>query len=513
MSDKRFERSVLSALLASAFGAAALLPGVAQASEAELLKKIEALQAQIDALKAEVAMQRGAPAAKAAAAPAAPAQAMTAAVAPSASPVRSKYEDGYIVWSSADGEYELKLDGRVQLDTGSVDSDKNGAVVKSDTKFRRVRLATKTKLGPDWEAEFDLDFANNAVDTKDMWVAYKGIPNVGIKFGHFKPHFSLDQVTSSRVATYMESSIATDLFAPSRRIGLAGDYANDWVFVGAGVFGDKANTEGVARDNPSLNGVNETYGYSMRAVARPFWRGESDKVFHVGLNVLNNRPRSNASPDNARLKFASVLEQELSQVEFIDTKQIQGVDSALTTGLELAYKYGPHMLSAEYLHTKVKLGGVTADMDAGLAAQWPSIKGPKFDAYYVAYSYFLRGDRKYDPTAAEFSGVVGKNAIELTARYSLADMNDPDGGYTRNRTSSYKASSRGVFGGKAKIATLGVNWYPHSNVKFVLNYMLIKLDNYADADAGSFAYANGTVVPILGGDKIKVLGLKAQYMF
>jgi len=503
------KRLLLPSLIASAF-AVALLPGPALASEAELLKKIEALQTQIDALKAEAMAQRAAIAAKAPAAVAALAAAQPAG---NASPVTSKVEDGYIVWSSADGNYELKLDGRVQLDLGSVDADKNGGVVKSDTKFRRMRLATKSKLGKDWEAEFDLDFANNAVDTKDMWLAYKGIPNASIKLGHFKPHFSLDQVTSSRVATYMESSIATELFAPSRRIGLAGDYANDWFFVGAGVFGDKANTDGEARDNPSLNGESETHGYSMRAVARPFWRGEANKVFHIGLNVLNNRPRSNAKPDDARMKFASVMENELSQIEFVDTKQIQGVDSALTTGLELAFKYGPHMLSGEYLHTKVRLGGVRPDMDAALAAQWPSIQGPKFDSYYVAYSYFLRGDRKYDPMSAEFTGVSGSNALEFTARYSMADMNDPDGGYTRNRTSSYRATSRGVFGGKAKIATLGMNWYPNANLKFVLNYMLIKLDNNADADAGSFAYANGTVVPILGGDKIKVLGLRAQYMF
>ena len=511
--NTRFHRNVLSALLASAFGAAAVLPTGAQAAEADLLQKIEALQAQIDALKAEVAAQRAAGSAKAAPPPAQTAAAAPAAAGSSGSPVSTRVEDGYIIWSSQDGNYELKLDGRVQLDTGSIDSNKNASVVKSDTKFRRVRFSTKSKLGPDWEAEFDLDFANNAVDTKDMWVAYRGIPGLGIKLGHFKPHFSLDQVTSSRVATYMESSIATEVIAPSRRMGLAADYANDLVFVGAGIFGDKANTDGEARDNPSLNGESETYGYAARLVARPFWRGESDKVFHVGFNLLNNKPRSNAKPDDARLKFAGVLEQELSQIEFIDTKQIQGVKSAQTTGVELAMKYGHHIFSGEYLHTRVKLDGVRPDMDATLAAQWPSIRDPRFSGYYVAYSYFLNGDRKYDPTTAEFAGITGKNAVELTMRYSVADMNDPNGGYTRSRTSSYKASSRGVFGGKAKIATLGVNWYPNSNLMFMLNYMLVKLDPYADADAGSFEYANGTVVPILGGDKLRVLGLRAQYTF
>lgn len=495
----RSRKRLLSGLVASAFGVLAV-PGVATASEAEILKKIEALQVEINALKAEARALRAATPTAPAAAPAEPTAAVT------------KVEDGYLSWVSKDGNYALKLDGRVQLDFGSVDSDLNRDVVKSDTKFRRIRLALKSQLGKDWEGEFDVDFANNAVDIKDMWLAYTGIPNVGIKLGHFKPHFSMDQVTSSRVATYMESSIATDLFAPSRRIGLAADYANDRLFVGGGIFGDKINTDGEARDNPSLNGESETFGYAVRAVAWPFWRGADDKVFHVGLNVMNNRPRSNAQPDDARLKFASVVETELSQIEFIDTKQIQGVDGALTTGLELALKHGRHIFSTEYLKTKVKLGGVRPDMHASLAAVWPTIQAPSFESYYLAYSYFLRGDRKYDRRSAEFAGVTGNNALELTARYSMADMND-SGGYTRNRTSSYRESSRGVFGGKAKIATVGLNWYPNANLKFLVNYMIVDLDRDADADAGEFEYANGTIVPILGGDKLKVLGVRAQLTF
>ena len=492
-----FRKRLFSTMVLSTLAAVAA-PSVAIASEAEILKKIEALQAEINALKAQAQAQRAAPAP--APAPADPTSVIT------------KVEDGYLSWVSKDGKYALKLDGRVQLDAGSIDSDLNSDVVRSDTKFRRVRLGLKSKLGPDWEGEFDIDFASNQVDIKDMWLAYTGIPNVGIKLGHFKPHFSMDQVTSSRVATFMESSIATEVFAPSRRIGLAADYANDWLFVGGGVFGDKINTGEEARDNPSLNGESETFGYAIRAVGWPIWRGQENKVLHLGLNVMNNRPRSNVKPDDARLKFASVVENELSQIEFIDTKQIQGVDGALTTGLEVALKHGRHIFTAEYLKTKVKLGGVMPDMHATLAAVWPTIQEPSFDTYYLAYSYFISGDRKYDRKSAEFAGVTGRNALELTARYSMADMND-SGGYTRNRTSSYRETSRGVFGGKAKIATLGLNWYPNPNVKLLVNYMIVDLDKNADADAGSFELANATVVPILGGDKLKVLGVRAQFTF
>ncbi len=510
--------SLLAMALAATFGMS-LAPGMAFASEADIMKRIEALQAEINQLKAEAtAARQQAPAPTPAAAP------VPALPEMAGSPVAASFNKGYIGWASADGNYSLKIDGRVQLDVGSVSADTNNFT--SDSNFRRVRLGLKTKFWKDWEGEWDFDFAGSQLSMKDMWLAYQGIPDVSIKGGHFKPHFSMDQVTSSRVATYLESSIATEIVAPSRRIGLAADYSNDWMFLGGGVFGNKANKSGDpdSKDNSADSGQPELFGYSLRAAMQPLWRNDNNRVFHVGLNLMNQRPRSqspmeydpnvattttcsgtplkctsksvyNATKASAKyrsMKLGGVGETELFGADTdVVSARLYGATDAMTTGLELGFKYGPHILTGEYLDTKVK---------SSSEGYTTSIPDASFNSYYVAYSYFFSGDRVYDSSSAEFAGVSGKNALEFVARYSVADLNDPNGGNSKKfdvTNTALVAPVIGTAGGKATISTVGLNWYPNLNTMFRLDYLTIETDAKSP----------------IGKDKINVLGLRSQFTF
>lgn len=423
---------------------------------------------------------------------------LTAAASETASPVKASVDNGYIKFGSADGNYELKLDGRVQLDFGDVDADANPD--QSDTSFRRVRLGLKTKLWNDWEGEFDIDFAGEQVNVKDMWLSYGGIPNWGIKVGNFKPHFSIDQVTSSRFSTFMEASIATDAVAPSRRIGMAADYSSDFLFFGGGFFGDKVNDETNTEnaDNPDGADVAERFGYSFRSAIKPYFDENTGNVFHVGLNYLNQKPRTIGKADrkNGSIKFAVVAENELDETEYLDTGRMYGADSAVTAGLELAAKYNRSIIIAEYLKTDVSF-------DSKYYTK--AIPDASFDGYYVAYSYFVSGDRRYDPSSAEFANTVGKNAVEITARYSNADFNDASGGNVKKRSATQGAlvsPTIGVAGGQSDIVTLGLNWYPNPNIMWRLNYLKIDLDDKADANGDAD-----------GGDSIDVIGARVQFTF
>jgi phosphate-selective porin OprO/OprP len=507
---KHFKKTMLASLVVSALGGLVAMPN-AYAGEAEILKKIEALEAEIKALKADAMAAKKAPAAP------------VASAAPEAA-AYTKVNKGYLSWGSADGNYELTLDGRVQLDVGSVSSE-NNPKLRADTNFRRIRLGLKGTFYKDWQGEFDLDFASSEVTIRDMWVQYSGIPNVNIKAGNFKPHFSMDQVTSSRVYTHMESSIATDYIAPSRRIGLAADFTNPYFFVGGGVFGDKPNVAGepTFRDDPSLSEQSELFGHSLRAVVRPLWQGQSNKAFHLGFNYLNQKPRSQANIEerwvnvtnganvvptlqrrytnkNNSLKFGTLAETELmgADTDALDTR-LYGATDARTMGLELAFKYGRHQLSSEYLRTTVLSSpGDFYNRD---------IPDANFKSYYVAYSFWLSGDREYEENSAEFGKVSGKNAIELVARYSMLDLNDASGGTETSVTSTNftlpwpPATKRtpviGASGGKGTIWTAGVNWYPNTNLMFRLQYQDIRLDEKA----------------AWGADNVKVLGLRTQFTF
>ena len=116
-------------------------------------------------------------------------------------PLHLRMAKSYLTFSSADGNVQYTVDGRIMLDGGFVDSDRN--VFRSNTELRRVRLAIKTKLYRDWAGEFDIDFAENDPEIKDMWIAYTGVPHTVIKVGNQKPHFSMAELTTHRYPHFL----------------------------------------------------------------------------------------------------------------------------------------------------------------------------------------------------------------------------------------------------------------------------------------------------------------------
>ena len=64
--------------------------------------------------------------------------------------------------------------------------------------------------------------------------------------------------------------------------------------------------------------------------------------------------------------------------------------------------------------------------------------------------------RNFDPSKG------GWGAWELVARYSYINLNN---------------SSGGINGGKEDNVTLGLNWYPHTNLRFMFNYIRVNATN------------------------------------
>ena len=110
----------------------------------------------------------------------------------------------------------MKLDNRIYTDlsfylpTVSVDglsSKPNKDMEEDDGKFRfdngvsirRARFAIKAELYEKWFAEFDLDFAYNEVEIKDMFLGYKFNEHISIQAGHFKEPMSMERLDRKSV--------------------------------------------------------------------------------------------------------------------------------------------------------------------------------------------------------------------------------------------------------------------------------------------------------------------------
>ncbi|MCK7483521.1 MAG: OprO/OprP family phosphate-selective porin [Candidatus Moduliflexus flocculans] len=124
-------------------------------------------------------------------------------------------DDGLVLLKSDDGKFNLALDGRINLAAALYSG--NETPLGNGMEVRRARLGLKPTWG-NWVAQFDIDFAGNEVDVKDMWIGYRGFKNMQITLGNHKGQFSVEEVTSSRYLTFMERGLP-NAFAPDRRLG------------------------------------------------------------------------------------------------------------------------------------------------------------------------------------------------------------------------------------------------------------------------------------------------------
>lgn len=65
----------------------------------------------------------------------------------------------------------------------------------------------------------------------------------------------------------------------------------------------------------------------------------------------------------------------------------------------------------------------------------------------------------------------GWGAFEIAGRYSFANLN------------SGSPFTGGVYGGKQSIYQVGLNWYPVTNVRFLLDYLIAGVDRRASPGA------------------------------
>ncbi len=323
----------------------------------------------------------------------------------------------------ADAQPQLR--GRIHLDYAFYDED---ATVLNDTiRVRRARLGATGRLDDNWSYTSEIDFAENGVDYKDMYLRHNNIGGGRLSIGQLKVPFSLEELTSSNNITFMERS-SPNLFSLSRRIGVHYSTSGDNYTFAAMGFGQAIG---------GGDGGDEGLGIGARVTFTPM-KGENS-VFHLGAGFQNY---DTTNSNTTTMRFRQRPESRPDGSRLIDTGNITAVDSVFAWNLEGAWQSGPFSVQGEYFSNRVK-------RDAQPNAT--------FDGYYIYGSYFLTGEnRRY--SGGTFSGprVGEKGAWELAARYSSTNLDD---------------AGAAILGGEMNNFTIGVNWYPRNNVRFMFNYI------------------------------------------
>lgn len=179
--------------------------------------------------------------------------------------------NGPLSIATADGDYSIKLGGRIQWDYNR--AEENDIVDEDGIDIRRARLYVSGDL-MDWSYKIQFNIGNgNGGTPEDLYVRYNGLDNgMTITVGRQKEPMGLSQLASSKDMSLLERTGAVEAFTPNRSDGilLEGSYNN--IFYATGLFEDEFTA--VAGQS--------AFAFTSR-VASPVIDTE-DKLVHLGAS-------------------------------------------------------------------------------------------------------------------------------------------------------------------------------------------------------------------------------------
>lgn len=381
--------------------------------------------------------------------------------------------------SSKDGNFKMKVRGRIQTDYNAINQDRaiTGSPSVSALELRRARLGVQGTVWGDVNYILEADFANDSVSMKDAYFKYTGWgKHFAVQIGNFKTFNSLEHLTSSNYIEFLERASFVEAFGLDRQLGIGALLSDKHYTVSAGLFGPTTgNEETWFRDVKTG---------SARATFAPI--NEDGHVLHFGgswryrAGATENRSNVAVANDQFFRYRARGADLHLAN-RFVATPQI--FDRDTFWGLEAAYVHGPWSIQGEYtqLHGDVS----------------PLFNGPDstYRGWYVEGSWFLTGEtRPYKNGAFDRVKVLnpvfegGHGAWQLAARYDVLNLGD-------NATLIPTCTMCG----EQKTWQLGVNWYLNDNARLMFNY------NQSDIGGGNIAGSNRN-----DGATIKGFGARAQ---
>jgi len=374
---------------------------------------------------------------------------------------------------SGDGNFEMKIRGKVYTDFGWVSDDGRGETLGgivdiSASEIRSARFGIQGKAWRDFDYKLTMNFVDGKGSIVDAYIAkqnFAGLP-LELRVGHFKLGTSLETNTSSNYTNFMERGSLKEATDYGRRMGVG--------------FFNKGNMYSVQF------GIQR--GSSVKISDREGWlvAGRAHRALKVKDNFIHlagsARWRKNGKGEEA-FRYRARPFNHLAP-RFVDTGSFAGED--LTFGLEAAFISGSISIEAEAQTLKAKYDTPVA-----------GLVNPRFKTGYISATWFVTGEkRNYSPDFGGFGRPTVNNPIhkggmgawQLSLRYDYTDLSDQD-----------------IFGGKQTMAIGGINWYLNRHTRLMVNVSTAWVK-------GAFG-DNPTLVAIDGKNTVKAIGFRAQVDF
>ena len=366
---------------------------------------------------------------------------------------------------TADDNFKFKLGGRIHTSYTASSNDnflKGGVPAEANdgTEIRRARLYFAGTFYKDWFTKLQVDFGDNKVRIKDMYLDYTGLGDFGLsdfglgkvaaRIGNQKQAFSRELQDSSNDLMFQERSLMNVLNEPlvDRAIGFNIRTSGENYSGQVGIYGEPLS--------PNKTSMDEGWGVSSRVTFNPIANNDNgvQKLVHLGIAGNYRKPSdaghvSGVGP-GVRYRHETAHDTDLFPV---DTGVIGMVNNIRMIGIEANGVYGPFSVGGEYTHSWM-------DRKMGMSSLG-------FHGWYGEASWSLTGEsRTYKAGQGKFKRLkpnrnfnftnVGDGAWgawELAVRVAGVDMND------------------GAFqGGEMKNFTVALNWYVNENVRFMFGF-------------------------------------------
>ena len=360
-------------------------------------------------------------------------------------------DSAYSTLSSDKNDSSTQIGGVLMLDYALFDGNyRNDTSDKYefDTELRRARIDVKHKLNKAWKGKLQISFdeQDNSSEIGDAYIQFSGFDQTSLKkakitIGQMKEPFGLENLTSSKASTFLERSMASNAFAPSRNKGMMLSSSNRNFTWALGAY--DIDTENELSDPYSITG---RMTWSAILPDSKSHLTVDNQLFHLGLAASWRNLDGDEFEINERAEIHSA-DKVISSGE-IDTDQVN------LLGLEAAWVNGSLSLQTEYMHTH--LAAVDSSEDTN------------FNGYYLQSSYFLTGEsRNYNKGVfSKVKPLSDLGAWELTARYSVLDAQE---------------ASEGNIG---QTSTLGLNYYYDENLRLMANLLHSEVSDSEDDGNG-----------------------------
>jgi phosphate-selective porin OprO/OprP len=482
-----YRLALMAGAMALTFGGPAVADAASDAAIQSLQQQINDLNAQLQTLKQKEQQQEQQQQSTQAANPVTPPPASsvsnatgeiavttptTSAPRPLGASVANGIVNGKPVFSSNDGQFTAAIrllgqfDAAYYMQGNPARSFSNGEELSSGANFRRAWFGIYGKAFGDWSYVANFDFGGSSGTEspghiQSLFAEYDGLKPFAFRIGAYPPPAGLEDATPSSDLMFLERTSPADL--GRSMAGADGRDAASILYIGDRVFGAFSVTGGKVGDAA----VYQEQDALLGRVAGLVYSSPDTNIVLSGMGTdIMKLPDTTPGPDpltGVSLGDPPELTVDSNGTKLVSTGTLPA-KSAQNWGLEGAAQWRNFYGQAGYFGYDVNREHYDYPDD-------------NFNGWYAQASWVITGERKqYRPSLGAFlepdpsdpfSLNHGLGAWELVGRYSDLDLNQGIG--LPGESTPYG----GVRGGDQRIWTLGVNWYPNSLFRFMLDYQNI----------------------------------------